>query len=64
MILLTFLGPENLGRRFGVAHDHDLEDAAGHEAFATVIHRREAIGNDHESSDDGEKGAGVSTERV
>ena len=33
MILLTFLGPENLGRNFDVAHDEDMQTAAGDEAL-------------------------------
>ena len=68
MILLTFLGPENLGRKFGVAHDNDLEEAAGREAFAAVVHDRredhQAVSGDHEFSDDGEKGVEVRSEGV
>ena len=37
-ILLTFLGPEYRGRHLGVAHDHDMEEAAGTDAVAKVTH--------------------------
>lgn len=50
VILLTFLGPENLGRDFHVENDEDMAAAASPEALA-------AAGNvghkDHHSSDDG-----------
>jgi len=38
VIILTLVGPEYLGRKFGVAHDHDLEEAAGPDAVGKVIH--------------------------
>lgn len=38
VILLAFLGPEYKGRALGVAHDADLEEAAGHEAIDAVTH--------------------------
>jgi SHS family lactate transporter-like MFS transporter len=38
VIILTFVGPEYLGRLFGVAHDQDLEEAAGHDAIEHVVH--------------------------
>jgi len=44
VILLTFLGPEYLRRQFGVAHDEDMEIAAGHDTIERAIHRREAMG--------------------
>jgi len=34
VILLTFLGPEYKGRAMGVAHDADIQEAAGEEAVA------------------------------
>jgi len=37
VILLTFLGPEKKGRKLDVAHDHDMEEAAGHDAIDAVI---------------------------
>jgi len=62
VIILAFVGPEKLGRRFGVAHDEDLADAAGREALAAVVHRREARDVEDGSSDGEvreEKGQGV-----
>lgn len=44
VIILTLLGPERLGLKFGVAHDRDLGEAAGKNALAAVLHRREAMG--------------------
>ncbi|KAK4544612.1 hypothetical protein LTR36_004184 [Oleoguttula mirabilis] len=49
VILLTFLGPEFKGRSMGVAHDHDLEEAAGRQAVEQVVH---APGNRSGSDDD------------
>lgn len=40
VIILTLLGPEYKGRNMGVAHDADLEEAAGHEAI-------DRVANDH-----------------
>lgn len=37
VIILALVGPENLGQKFGVAHDSDMEDAAGREAMAAVV---------------------------
>jgi SHS family lactate transporter-like MFS transporter len=44
VILLTFLGPEHLRRKFDVAHDADVREVAGEDAIAEVIHRRERMG--------------------
>ena len=55
VIVLTLVGPENLGRKFGVAYDNDLAEATGEDAMAAVVHRREAMGHDDESSDDGQR---------
>lgn len=38
VIILTFLGPEYKNRHMGVADDHDLEEAAGHNAVDHVAH--------------------------
>jgi len=38
VILLTFLGPEYKGRAMGVAHDADIQEAAGEEAVAKATH--------------------------
>ncbi|GAB7337335.1 hypothetical protein MBLNU457_g2689t1 [Dothideomycetes sp. NU457] len=37
VILLTFLGPEKKGRKLDVAHDHDMEEAAGHDAIDAIV---------------------------
>jgi MFS transporter, SHS family, lactate transporter len=36
VIVLAFLGPENLGRSFGVEHDDDLAEATGKSAIAAT----------------------------
>jgi len=46
VILLTFLGPEYRGRLFDAAHDRDLATAAGPEATAAVVHRRDDDSDD------------------
>lgn len=61
VIVLTFIGPEYLRRQFGVAHDSDLNEVAGHETIEQAIHRREAMGmgiseSDQEDIDRIEKG--------
>ncbi|MCJ1478098.1 hypothetical protein MMC13_006773 [Lambiella insularis] len=53
VILLTFIGPEYLGHKFGVAYDHDMEEAAGAETVAAVLHHNHPVHLDHDSSDDG-----------
>ena len=57
VIVLALIGPENLGRRFGVAYDSDMADAAGRDTVAAVIHSREAMGHDKidEASSDGDE---------
>ncbi len=45
-ILLTFLGPENLRRQFGVEADEDMEIAAGHDILERALHRRQEMGID------------------
>ena len=51
VILLTFLGPEYKGRTMTVAHDHDLQEAAGRDAVARATHGRQASPG-HSGSDD------------
>ena len=43
VIILTLLGPEYKGRSMGVAHDADLQEAAGHEAIDNVAHDHTGI---------------------
>ena len=70
VILLTFIGPEYLGRSFEVRDDSDIAEAAGHntiESAMAKIHRREGIGadaSDREDIEATEKGAARTTERV
>ena len=66
VIILTFLGPEYLGRKFGVAYDNDMTDAAGREAMAAA-HVGGEYHRDQDSSDDGhgvEKGHARPVEKV
>jgi SHS family lactate transporter-like MFS transporter len=64
VILLTFLGPEYLGRSFEVKDDSDLSEVAGHdtiEAAMRKIHKREGMGmgmsaEDREDIEASEKG--------
>lgn len=69
MILMTFIGPEYLGRKFDVSHDSDMEAVAGHETIEQAIHRREAMGmgiseSDQEDIDRVEKGNARAHEHV
>ena len=65
VILLALVGPEYLGRKFGVAHDYDLAEAAGAEAVDRVAHKGAYMSGDHDSSDDGhDRGTQVAPERV
>jgi len=53
VIVLTLIGPERLGRRFGVAHDSDMGEATGLDTGAAIVHDREAMGTvDRDSSED------------
>ena len=53
VIALTILGPENLGQSFRVSADHDMEEAAGHDAVVRALHIDERVHRDTDSSDDG-----------
>ncbi len=44
VILLTFVGPEHLRRKFDVSHDVDLRAVAGEETIVEAIQRRERMG--------------------
>lgn len=69
-ILLTFLGPEYLGRSFDVQHDDDIAEAAGHdtiEAALKKIHERDEAAHHHHDTEHlsgGEKGAAHEQEIV
>lgn len=54
VIVLALVGPERLGRKFDVAHDNDMAEAAGQDAMAKAVHQSEGMGPvDPDSSDDG-----------
>ena len=57
MIILALAGPEKLGHKFDVAHDSDMYDAAGDDAVAAVVRRREATGLDADEYTGDEKAA-------
>ncbi|KAK3323385.1 sugar transporter family protein [Cercophora scortea] len=44
LIILTFIGPEHLGRKFDVAYDADVREVAGEDQIIAAIHRRERMG--------------------
>lgn len=44
VLLLTFIGPEFLGRKFDVAHDADVREVADEETIHDAIRRRERLG--------------------
>ena len=50
VILLTFLGPEMKGRSMSARDDEDLQEAAGHDAFDTIVDGR---AHHHASDEDG-----------
>lgn len=69
VIVLTFVGPEYLGRNFEVSHDSDMDEVAGHDTIIKAIHRREAMGmgiseSDQEDLDREEKGNARTHEHV
>ena len=53
VIILALVGPERLGRKFDVAHDSDMTEAAGRDAVAAAVHGRGARETaDRDSSED------------
>ena len=69
VILLTFLGPEYLGRSFEVKDDSDLSEATGHgtiEAAMARMNRREGVasGSDGDVEPHNEKGNTTTSEKV
>ena len=63
VIVLALVGPENLGQKFGVAHDRDLAEAAGEDSLAAVVHRREVMGRDGDEESSGSEKGGRSVEK-
>ena len=53
VLLLTFLGPEYLGRSFDVAHDNDMAEATGKDVEAVLRARVHGGIRETDSSDDG-----------
>lgn len=51
VIILTILGPENLGRKFGVEHDSDLAEATGRDTVEAVARRKNGAAVDRDSSE-------------
>ncbi|POS69426.1 sugar transporter family protein [Diaporthe helianthi] len=51
VILLTFLGPEHLRRKFEVEHDADVREIAGDDTIEQAIHRRETMGTGRSHDD-------------
>jgi len=68
VILMTFLGPEYLGRNFDVQHDDDMTAAAGHDTVEKALRRIQEQNGIHRASDDdlgqAEKGTLKQTETV
>lgn len=52
MILLTFLGPEYLGRKFGVAHDDDMNEATGDRVYQVGSSEEQSAGEDSKEKDE------------
>lgn len=52
VIILTLLGPENLGRKFGVEHDSDMEEVAGKETLAAVARKDGRVDRDSSDADE------------
>lgn len=62
-IVLTFVGPENLKKQFGVEQDEDMAIVAGHDTIEAALHRRQNVGVVG-SADDIEKGEARTVETV
>lgn len=56
VILLTFIGPEHLGRRFDVKYDEDVRDVAGRDAIEAAARRKTASVGHAENPGEHEKG--------
>jgi len=54
VIILTLVGPEDLGRKFDIAHDSDAEEVVGHQAIKNYVHPH---GERTHSSEEDEKAA-------
>lgn len=65
VIVLTFVGPENLKKEFGVEQDEDMAIVAGHDTIEAALHRRRNVGVvKNDSAEDIEKGEARTTEVV
>jgi len=64
-ILLTFVGPENLMKQFGVEQDEDMAVVAGMDTIEAALNRRRDVRVDSDGVEgDGEKGGGKGVEEV
>ena len=61
VIILALAGPERLGRKFDVAHDSDMTEAAGVDAVAAAVNERGALGTADRDSSEDEKGNATRT---
>ena len=63
VILLTFLGPEYLGRSFEIQDDGDLAEAAGHNTIEAALAKTQGgKGSDPEDAESTEKGTAKASE--
>ncbi|KAH8891785.1 sugar transporter [Thozetella sp. PMI_491] len=51
VIALTFIGPENLGRNFDIAHDEDVREIINEEGVAQAMQEGNHHGNHHAQAD-------------
>ncbi|PQE07619.1 sugar transporter family protein [Rutstroemia sp. NJR-2017a BBW] len=61
-ILLTFIGPENMGRSFDVQHDDDMTAAAGHDTVEKALRKIQQKDSNSGSDEIGQEEKGVSKE--
>lgn len=66
VILLTILGPENLGRKFGVEHDSDMAEATGRDIVEAVARQKNdgVVDRDSSEADEHLKGGTTVSEAV
>ncbi len=50
VIILTFVGPENLGRNFDIAHDDDAREVFHEDGVAAALHRDSGTAADEEKA--------------
>ena len=64
VIILTFLGPEHLGKNFDVTHDEDMAEVAGRSTATDKagVHARAAHDGSNSDQGDPEKAVGRQVE--